>query len=174
MTREVRFEGRFLSFVAEYGWEFVERRRTSGVVAIIAVTPTGSMLLVEQHRPPVGCPVIEIPAGLAGDISGAEDEAFATAAARELEEETGYLPRLLRELGTGPSSSGLTSELITFFEASDLQKTGDGGGDESESITVHEVPLNELRGWLQQQSDRGALIDPKIFAGLCMAGIPLP
>src|SRR5690606_33221547 len=87
MAREIMAEGRFLRMVREDGWEWVQRTRISGVVVVAAVTPEGKVLLVEQHRPPVGGRVLEMPAGLAGDIAGQEDEALETAARRELEEE---------------------------------------------------------------------------------------
>jgi len=162
--------GRFLSLVSQNGWEFATRVGSTGVVAIIACTDNDEVLLVEQFRPPVGKTVIEIPAGLAGDIAGSESEAFAEAAHRELLEETGYSAATMRELQTGPSSAGLTNELITFFEATDLTRVDEGGGDESESITVHKIPRPELRAWLDQQAASGKLVDPKIAAALWMAG----
>ena len=162
-------QGRFLSLVSQNGWEFVTRVGSTGVVAIIACTADDEVLLIEQFRPPVGKTVIEIPAGLAGDIAGAESEAFETAARRELLEETGYAAASMRELQTGPSSAGLTDEVITFFEATGLTKEGDGGGDESESITVHKIPRADLRAWLAEQAASGKLIDPKIAAALWMA-----
>ncbi|MFP6762422.1 MAG: NUDIX hydrolase [Planctomycetaceae bacterium] len=167
---DVRFEGQFLRVLACGHWEFVERSNASGVVVILAITDEGHILLVEQFRPPVNSAVIEIPAGLAGDIAGEEDEAFRAAAARELEEETGYTAGTLRLLGSGPSSAGLTNEFLLFFEATNLKRTGPGGGDESESITVHEIPLTNLRLWLDSRIRSGVMVDPKIYATLAMAG----
>ena len=48
------------------------------------------MLLVEQHRPPVNQTVLELPAGLVGDLSNQPLENLEQAAKRELLEETGY------------------------------------------------------------------------------------
>ncbi len=163
-------KGRFLSLISKNGWEFTSRVGSTGVVAIVACTDNDEVLLVEQFRPPVGKTVIEIPAGLAGDIAGSESESFAEAARRELLEETGYSAATIRELQTGPSSAGLTDELITFFEATDLTKVDEGGGDDSESITVHRIPRADLRAWLNQQAASDKLIDPKIAAALWMAG----
>lgn len=166
----MHFAGRFLNLVSIDGWEFATRTGSTGVVAIVAVTDDDRILLVEQYRPPVDRFVIEIPAGLAGDIAGEESEAFAVAAHRELLEETGYSATGMRELQTGPSSAGLTDELITFFEATGLNKVHEGGGVESESILVHEIPLAEIRDWLDTQAASGKLIDPKIASGLWLAG----
>jgi ADP-ribose pyrophosphatase len=61
---------------------YVERCKTSGIVAILPITQKQELILVEQFRVPVNQRVIEIPAGLAGDLEGAEDEALAEAANR--------------------------------------------------------------------------------------------
>jgi ADP-ribose pyrophosphatase len=41
-----------------------------------------------------------------------------------------------------------------------------GGGLENEQITVHEVPLEKVRGFLLEKSRSGVLVDPKVYAGL--------
>ncbi len=164
--REVLGEGRHVRLVRVDGWEWAERTGISGVVAIMALTPEREVLLVEQFRPPVQARVIELPAGLAGDIAGSEDEDLSEAALRELEEETGYTAKKITRVGRGPISAGLTDELLTFFEASELEKIGSGGGDESEDIEVHRIPLDQVHDWLVTRLNEGALVDPKVFAGL--------
>jgi ADP-ribose pyrophosphatase len=69
-------------------------------------------------------------------------------------------------LTTGPSSAGLTSECVTLFRATALQRTGRGGGVAGEDIIVHEVPLTEVVPWLAAKAKAGILIEPKIYAGL--------
>lgn len=167
---KTHYAGRFLNLVSKDGWEYATRTGSTGVVAIVAITDQDRVLLIEQFRPPVDRFVIEIPAGLAGDVAGSESEDFAEAARRELLEETGYQAATIKKLQTGPPSAGLTDELITFFEAKGLTKVNEGGGDESESIVVHEIPRSSLRDWLSQQAAAGKLIDPKIAAGLWMVG----
>jgi len=164
--REVLAEGRHVRLVRLDGWEWAERTGISGVVAIIALTPDREVLLVEQFRPPVRARVIELPAGLAGDIPGAEDEDLSQAALRELEEETGFRAQSIRRLGRGPISAGLTDELLTFFHAEDLVQVGPGGGDVSEDIQVHRIPENDVHTWLMRQQAAGVLVDPKVYAGL--------
>ena len=58
-------KGRFLAMFERGGWEYVDRVGASGVVVILAVTDANELVLVEQHRVPVGASVIELPAGLA-------------------------------------------------------------------------------------------------------------
>ena len=90
MTNDItHFEGRYLSLRERDGWEFASRSNASSVVVLVAVTPAEEIVLVEQYRKPVEARVIELPAGLVGDL-GDPDEPILDAAARELEEETGY------------------------------------------------------------------------------------
>ena len=158
--------GRFLSLVRRGSWEFVTRHNATGVVGLVAVTNDARLLLVEQFRPPLQRQVIELPAGLAGDIASEPTESLVTAARRELLEETGYQAGDFRLLSEGPSSAGLTDEMVTFFLMTDLTKVADGGGDAAEQIIVHEVPLTELPSWLEDRRRAGFGIDPKIYAGL--------
>lgn len=157
--------GRFLRLVrSDDGWEWVERVNSDGVVVIVAVTPQDEILLVEQHRPPVGGRVIELPAGLAGDELGREE--LATAALRELEEETGYRAGRIDRLTGGPISAGLSSEVITFFRAWDLDRVGAGGGVGGEAIVLHQVPRAAVGPWLAEREAAGVQVDPKVYAGL--------
>jgi ADP-ribose pyrophosphatase len=153
------------------GWEYVTRKGVTGVVGLVAVTNEGKLLLVEQFRKPVDAPVIEIPAGLAGD-GRYRNETLETAARRELREETGYEAANMEYLGGGTASAGLTDELITLFRATGLHKAGDPTPDGDERITVHEVPLNEVVPWLSKQAERGVLTDLKVFSALFFAMNP--
>lgn len=168
-TEQVLWEGRYLRLAARGRWEFVSRTKVSGVVGIVALTHDRRVVLIEQYRPAVKCKVIGLPAGLAGDVAGAEHEPLVEAARRELLEETGYHAETWTELVTGFTSPGLTDESLTLFLAEDLEKLGDGGGDESESIEVHELPLTDVMGWLDQKRQTGSQIDLKLFAGLHLA-----
>ncbi len=159
-------QGRFLAMFERGGWEYVDRVGATGVVVILAVTDEDELVLVEQHRVPVGASVIELPAGLAGDLPDSRNEDFREAARRELLEETGYEAETIEFLCEGPPSAGLTSEIQTLLRATGLRKTGPGGGDETEDITVHTIALNVLDDWLGEAAQRGCLIDPKIYAGL--------
>ena len=82
------YEGKHVQFVRTGHWEYATRPKTTGIVYIIALTAQNEVLLTEQYRIPVGKRVIELPAGLAGDVPGEEQEPLVTAARRELLEET--------------------------------------------------------------------------------------
>ncbi len=162
------YEGRYLTMLERDGWEFIERRH--GVVVLIAWTPERELLLVEQYRIPIGARTIELPAGLVGDEPGMSDEALLEAAARELVEETGWQAGRLTELMTCPSSAGLSSEMVTFVQAEQLEWVAPGGGDDSEDILVHRVPIAALDRWLSDRARTGIGIDPKIYAALYWSG----
>ncbi len=159
-------EGRYARFAKREGWEFIDRDQITGVVMIMPITREGRLVLVEQYRPPLGRSLIEWPAGLAGDLPGSETEPLVEAARRELLEETGYRAEEMVFLTEGASSPGLTSETLAFFLARGLDKVGEGGGDHTEDIIVHEIEPNHLETWLTAQEDRGMLIDLKVYAGL--------
>jgi len=167
--RRVLAEGRFARLVAQDGWEWVERVNSSGAAVIVAVTENAELVLVEQYRIPLGRPVIELPAGLAGDIAGSEHEELSEAARRELLEETGCEASSMTPLVEGPSSAGLASETYTLFLARGARRIGPGGGDHSEDIQVHVVPLDEVPRWLDAKRRDGVMVDPKVYAGLYFA-----
>jgi ADP-ribose pyrophosphatase len=164
------YKGRFLGMKERDRWEYAYRTNASGVVAMVPVTDAGELVLVEQYRIPVESRVLELPAGLAGD-TGNHEESLKIAAQRELIEETGYSAGSLEELLIGPSSSGMTDELLTIYFAGGLERVGPGGGHGNESITVHHVPLDRATQWLSAKILEGILVDPKVYAGLFWAGL---
>ena len=169
-TATTLYDGKYIRLVRESGWEFVRRKNVSGIVGIVAVTDDRRLVLVEQYRPPVGRPVIELPAGLAGDVAGSESEALADAARRELLEETGYAAAEMTQLCAGTASAGLGDEVVTLFRATGLKKVGAGEGDGHEKITLHEVALDGIEQWLDAQAAGGKLVDLKVYSGLYFAG----
>ena len=163
---EMLYQGRWLNLLKRGRWEYAERTTPAGAVIIIALTPEDKLLFVEQYRVPIQQHTIEMPAGLVGDIAGQADENALLAAQRELEEETGYRCQRVEFIHRGPSSSGMSTEMIAFVRAYDLEKVSAGGGDETENIIVHEVPRLQAGAWLVARAAEGYSIDPKLFAGL--------
>jgi len=154
------FEGTHVKVLERNGWEFVERKRAREAVAIVAVTDDDRLILTEQLREPVNARVIDLPAGLIEEFSAEET------ARRELEEETGFTCDSVALLGSSPTSPGITSEIVHFYRAQGARKIGEGGGIDSEEITVHILALGEVEKWLRS---RDSLIDDKIWAGLYFA-----
>jgi ADP-ribose pyrophosphatase len=162
---KIVYDGKYLRMVVRGRWEYVERTHAGGLAAIIvAVTPDDRILFVEQVRVPLQKRAIEMPAGLVGDVEAGES--IEDSAIRELEEETGWRAAHAEVLLVGPTSAGLTSERIAFVRATGLEKTGDGGGDDSEDIVVHAVPRAEAPAWLVAKMAEGYELDAKLWAGL--------
>lgn len=162
---EVIWQGKFITVRREGRWEYVGRARNIQAAVILAIDD-GHVLLVEQYRVPLKAQCIELPAGLVGDETAREK--IETAALRELEEETGYRAERVELLGRFASSPGMVSETFTLVRAEGLTKIGDGGGDGTENIIVHRVPLDQVANFVDQKRAEGAVIDVKML--LLLAG----
>ncbi|WP_313346876.1 NUDIX hydrolase [Stenotrophomonas sp.] len=164
---KIVYEGKYQRMVVRGTWEYSERTHAGGLAAIIiAVTPEDNVLFVEQFRVPLQASTIEMPAGLVGDVDAGES--IEDSAVRELEEETGWTAAHAEVLMIGPTSSGASSEKIAFVRATGLRKVGEGGGDASEDIIVHEVPRARAAAWLVEKMGQGYELDAKLWAGLWM------
>lgn len=161
---ETLYEGHYLRLKKRDNWEYAERTNAGSAVIVIAVTPEDKLLFVEQFRVPMNANTIEMPAGLVGDLD--EHDTIEAAAKRELLEETGWQADEVKVLMIGPSSAGMSNEVIAFARARNLTRINAGGGDDSENIIVHEVPVKDAPRWLTQKIAEGYSMDPKLWAGL--------
>jgi ADP-ribose pyrophosphatase len=166
MTIESLHRGRFVELVKEGRWEYVQRVKARGAVFVLAATDARELVLVEQERVPVHGRTLELPAGIYGDDESPDDETVEQCALRELEEETGFRGRSARLLLTGPVAPGLTTEIMFLVRVEGLVRVHAGGGTAGENITVHTVPINGAREWLEQQGRAGLQVEPRIYAGL--------
>ncbi|MET4131295.1 ADP-ribose pyrophosphatase [Porphyrobacter sp. MBR-155] len=166
LPEQVMWEGRFITAKKRGRWEYVGRARGIRAAVIIALDDdtdgTRHVILVSQYRVPLGRFCLELPAGLVGDDAGGEGEDALTAAARELEEETGYRAARLEVLGEFYSSPGMVSEAFTLLRARDLTRVGEGGGTEGENITVHRVALRDLSRFVAEWRRAGHAVDVRI------------
>jgi len=128
----------------------------SDCIAVVAVDEDDNILLVNQFRKPVERELLEIPAG--GIDRGEEPE---EAVRREMQEETGYLPRKLEGLGGFYSTPGYCTEYLYLYLATDLVP-GRLYAEDTENIRLVRVPVSEIPGLLRS----GKICDAKSIAGL--------
>lgn len=140
----------------------LELIRHSGAAAVVPVLGDADALdpeivLVRQFRYGAGGDIYEIPAGRP-DRAG---EPWENVAARELEEETGYVAGSLRRLTTLYTTPGFTDERIHVFLATGLSK-GAAALDDDEFVEVRTMRLADAI----QAIEDGRVIDAKSVAGV--------
>ncbi len=128
----------------------------NGGVVIACQPEPGKVILIRQYRYPVDEELIELPAGR---VELGEDRLLA--AKRELTEETGYVAGKWSELGHMYSAPGFCSELLSFYQATELAWMGKCL-DEDEETEVMIMDLEEA--WLCAR--QGKIRDAKTVAGL--------
>ncbi|MFC1900816.1 NUDIX hydrolase [Chloroflexota bacterium] len=125
-------------------------------VAIVAIDSEDNALLVKQFRYPLEKELLEIPAG---GVDG--DESPEEAVVREMQEETGYLPRKVEKIGGFYSSPGFCTEYLYLFLATDLT-SNQLYAEDTESITLVRTPVKDIPGLITS----GSICDAKSIAGL--------
>lgn len=161
---ETMWEGRFITAKKQGRWEYVSRSRGIRAAVILAVDAQDHVILVDQYRVPLGRRCIELPAGLVGDHDDITGEDAAVAAARELEEETGYRAGRMEKVGDFFSSPGMVSESFTLFRAHDLTQVADGGGVDGEDIVVLRVPVARIGAAIAEWRAQGYAMDVKLLS----------
>ena len=111
--------------------------RHPGGAAVLPIDNDGNVVLIRQYRHPLGCVVLEIPAGMLN-----AGETPRECAVRELEEETGYTSANVRPLAQISPSPGYLNERIHIYLATDLS-VSEQNLDEEEFIEVEVYPLDE-------------------------------
>ena len=159
-SREVKWQGKFVTAIKDGRWEYVER--TGRVTAVVILAEyEGKFVLVEQPRVPTKRRCLELPAGLIGDVG--EDDNVEVAARRELEEETGFFAERIELLGEFYSAPGILAESFTLVRATGLKRVGAGGGVDGEDIVTHLVPRGEIAEFVAAKRAEGVGMDAKLL-----------
>lgn len=117
-------------------WDFIKHK---GAAAVVAVQDDGRLLMVRQYRNALERETLEIPAG---GLNGA-DEPTEIAAARELEEETGYTAGKMELLISLYTTVAFCNEKIDVYVATDLKKSAQHL-DDDEFLDVESHDIDEL------------------------------
>jgi ADP-ribose pyrophosphatase len=161
--RELKYSGKMLSMYADtisvpngnvVQWDFIEHK---GAAAVVPVMEDGRILLVRQFRNALDRETLEIPAG---GLNGSQ-EPTKIAAARELEEETGYRSQNLEFLIKVATAVAYCNEIIDVYLAKDLEKTAQNL-DEDEFIDVEAYYPEEIEKMIYA----GKIQDSKTIAAV--------
>lgn len=163
LNRELVYHGSIVDFYKDtvqvpngniVAWDYIEHK---GAAAVIPVQEDGKLLMVRQFRNALDRYTLEIPAG---GLNGAQ-EPTRDAAARELEEETGYRSEQLELLITIRTTVAFCNEKIDIYVAKNLIKSQQNL-DEDEFINVEAYSVEEL----SQMILNGEIEDSKTIAAI--------
>ena len=130
----------------------------TGSAVIVPVLDDGRILLIRNTRFAVDEDLIEVPAGR---LDPGEDGA--TAAGRELTEETGYIAGKLERLGAFYSAPGNADENLHTFLATELSR-GEQKLETYEKIALLPLTPDEVRAMIRS----GEIHDAKTIAALAL------
>ncbi|KAJ3393813.1 hypothetical protein HDU92_007450 [Lobulomyces angularis] len=154
-------------------WECAERTTRKGdcdAVAIFSVLTKKSdpnykpeTILVTQYRPPVESFCVELPAGLVDEGESCEE-----AALRELNEETGYIGKVIKSSKIMVNDPGMTNANMRNVTVEvDLDnannKKVEPNLQEGEFIELHLVEIDTLLSTLNEFSEKGISVDSRLY-----------
>jgi ADP-ribose pyrophosphatase len=128
-------------------------------VATVGLTATGDIILTRQYRHPVGKVIYDLPAGR---IEPGEDAL--TGARREFEEETGFYPEHIEQIGYYNQFPGTLRAATNLFFATHLRSTHQNL-DDGEILEVVFKPVAEVLSMILN----GELIDGSLQLGVLLA-----
>ena len=130
-----------------------------GSAVIIPVFADGTIALVRQYRHPAVKYLLEAPAGTLNDGEAPEE-----GAARELEEELGYVAGKLEKLSEFFVSPGFLEEKMWIYLATDLRETKQQLEDD-EIVEVVRIPFGQALSMITT----GEIEDAKTIIGVMLA-----
>jgi ADP-ribose pyrophosphatase len=132
-----------------------------GGSVILPLFDDGSVLLVRQFRYPVKKELYELPAGKL-DPGESPD----LCAARELEEETGFIAASIKKLTAIYTTPGFCSEQLHIYVATGLKKSPRGQKlEEGEmDLKLKQLPFEQVVKMIEQ----GEIVDSKTICGILL------
>jgi 8-oxo-dGTP pyrophosphatase MutT (NUDIX family) len=137
------------------------------IVVPVLKTPQGKkFVMVRQWRHGSRDMSLEFPGGVFEP--GESPEA---AAARELQEETGYKPQTIRKIGEFSPNPAIMSNKVHFFHAEDLVDTGRQELDADEFVETELVDIDEVKKGMGKPPYIHALMGSALVLYLQQEGI---
>ena len=163
INRELKYSGTMIDIYSDtisvpngnvVHWDFVKHK---GAAAVVPITDDGKIVMVRQYRNALDRETLEIPAG----GLNSENEPTIVAAARELEEETGYGSNNLELLITVATTVAFCNEKIDIYLARNLIQSKQNL-DEDEYVEVEAYTVDELADMIYA----GKINDSKTIAAI--------
>ncbi len=147
-------------------WEYLSRKWKQQVVAwLLRHEENNSFIIIEQYRYPVKQKVIELVAGIQDKPDLSPEEHMR----EEVVEETGYRNiEGMNFLAETSGSAGSTSETALLYDIGVSGKRWEQSLEESEDITVLEIPQKEILHFIESRAKNWQIIDPKVCMALYM------
>lgn len=133
--------------------------RHMGASAVIPITDSGEIYLVEQYRKPCDMISLEIPAGKLDEGEDPEECAI-----RELREETGLKTDNIKKAMAIHTTPGFSDEIIHIYVASNLT-LDTACPDDDEFITCRKYKVEDLL----EMISNGKITDAKTIIGILVA-----
>ena len=163
IDRELKYSGTMIDMYTDtisvpngnvVQWDFINH---PGAAAVVPITDDGKIVMVRQYRNALDRETLEIPAG----GLDSQEEPTIEAAARELEEETGYISHNLELLITVATTVAFCNEKIDIYVARNLIPSKQNL-DEDEYVEVEEYSVDELADMIYA----GKINDSKTIAAI--------
>jgi ADP-ribose pyrophosphatase len=122
-------------------------------VTVVALTPRGELVMVEQFRHPLREVSLETPSGVVD-----EGEEPVKAALRELREETGYEGRGAEALGTLVLNPSWQDTRVHVVVVRDAEPRASREQDEGEDIRVRVLPFEEVMAAVREGRIRSSVV----------------